>query len=405
MTKPIKYDNNGYPYHGRARPDKISGLKMNVNNSRKKNEKCYKTFLNMVYKVVKWETNPVKYPRTMWRNILLMVIIFMRCVVDGLMTEKWNEYFHWRCVREEECKYTDENTDPEFLNYYGLQKNEKYWMCKHDLMLILHGDSIDVQKTPTDVKDISFGIVKCAVFTDKHLQQTLMVAVLFMISGYIHYNQVVTDVYQLCSKRLGKGGGLSWWSNKAKCKMCSKWYRCDNGDWPWVATVVHRCPTHAGHFPFIYWIKHIGKAFVAVKKTPRKIFEAIKAGIKEEHMPWNLDIDKISEFDTFYCLALEYHWKSWMNEMEDAMSKIRNFNKLSHQKQHRKRLNYANENYIALLYKTPLALIQYIFDIMHAIISCVRLWIYAMTVVLYCPFRLPIESVCGCMAHICKYIF
>ena len=376
-----------------------SGLKINSGNTKAMNDDVYDTFLNMVYQIVPWETNAIKYPSIMWRCIILLMIIFMRCAVDGLLTEKWNEYYHWTCVIPEEKKTCDSNTDPDFMKYYNLQIGDIYWKCHYPLMIVLCGDGTDFPQT--NVTNGSIGLIKMHIYTNKHLQQTLLIALLFMIAGVSHYNENVIEIYQNSSYKLGIKGGISFLSTKAKCKLVCDWFRYDNGDWPWVATIVQRCQHHSGNYPFIYWIKHIGKKFVAVKNSAEKLFKAIKSGIKDEHMPWNFDIDKIKPHDNFYCLPTEYHFKSWVQQIEDYMSQLKNIDKLTTEQKHQKRRKYANKNGIPLLYATRLILVQYILDLLHAILRCVCFWIVVLGVVLYCPYRRSIDEVCAVLSHLC----
>lgn len=402
MVKPIKHDLNGYPYRGKAVVAKLeSGLKINSGNTRAMNNESYDKFMNMVYSIVPWESPSDKSKPIIWRSILLIMIIFMRCTIDGILTEKWNEYYHWTCIVEEEQKICDENTNEDFMNHYQLSIGDTYWKNPHPLMVVLCGDGSDIPKTNADTG--SFALAKFHIFTHEHLQQTLMIATLFMFAGLSHYEQIVIDCYQKCSKKLGKDGGFAVFSEKARCKMLVDWFRYDNGDWPWVATIVQKCFHHSADYPFIYWLKYIGKTYITVKKTHEKMFKAVKAGIKDEHMPWNLNIDDIKDTDNFYTLAQEEHFEYWQKQVEEFIDNLPNVDQLTKEQKHMKRRNYAHDHGIPLLYETSVVLVQYCLDLTHAILRIVSFWICVLVILLFCIYVRTIAEVCTVLSHLCMY--
>ena len=404
MTQEILEDENGLPFLSKAESVITeSGLRLNHGNTRYMNQKMWKKFLSMIYNIVKWRRNKHLYPKTIWRPILLMVIIYMRCCVDGELTKKFNEYYHYTSVIKDEKKTVDANTHENFKNYWGLSNGDEYWHTKYPLLLVLAGDGFPIPKSDNDVDSGCVGLNKCHVFSNSHLQQTLYIAILFMISGLNEHDSRVSEVYHKCSNDLGIKGGFSIYSEKAKCFLLIEWFRADMGDWPWVSTVVLKCLPHSSNYPFIYWIEHIGKKFVHVKKSRKEVVEAIQAGIKPEHMPWNLKIESIGEFENFYCLATEYHWQQEANEIETYMNNLKNFNNKTYKQKHKKRATFATNNGYSILYDMPLWLVQYLLDVTHGIIRSTWMQVAALAVTCWCPFRFTLEQFETVFAHSCMF--
>ena len=374
---------------------------METGNSYYVNRKVCDKFLKWLHDLVQWQHNFDQIPSTIWRNIKKMIIIFMQCYVDGKMTQEWNKYWHSSSINDKDIKIVTVDTPESFTKMYNLNIGDRYWISPHGLLVVLSGDGIDIPHAPYHAKG-AFALVKVHVLKHKHLQQTLMIAIPWLISGLSSYDPRIAEVYHQVSAALGKNGGLSFWSEKKQCKICTNWERKDGGDWVWLSSIVYRCLSHKGNFPFVYWVHHIGKQFVAVKKTPNKIFKAIKAGIKDEHLPWNLNLQSITEMDNFYCLATAYHHQQWANQVEEYIRGLRNLANLSYKQIHTKRRNYANKIHSPLLYKTPINMIQYVLDVMHDILRHSGHQIMVLVILCWCHFDFTIAEVIACLAHCCK---
>ena len=325
----------------------------------------------------------------------------MQCFADGEMTAVWNKYYHYTSIVENEKQQVTADTPVDTVVKFDLQLGDWFWISPPPLQFVLAGDGIDIPHKPDDAKG-AFDIVKIHVFTDENLQQSLIIGVPWLISGLSSYDRRIARVYQYASAKLGENGSLSFYSAKANCKICVNWYRYDAGDWPWSSIIVHRCFTHSGSFPFMYWIHHIGKAFVAVEKNDLKIFNAVRAGISEEHMPWNLNVQNIQPQDNFYCLATEKHWQVWANNVENYMANLANLANLTDKQRHNRRRRYAKSTMSPVLYKTPCNLVQYILDVMHDILRHAANQMMILVILLWCYYDFSMAEVVACIAHCCK---
>ena len=369
MQWQIGKDLYGRPYIMKAtRAQLVNGVIMNTGNTEDMNNEVYHDFLNMIHGLVPWNYQPQRYPQTIWRSILLLVIVYLRCLADGELTEVWNADFHHSSVPINGWSVVDENTDANFVEYYNLRMGAKYWKSPVQLMLVLTGDGFGIPKSPEDIKNGSVGLVKVHAIKHDNIHQSLYVGVPFFISGLSHYNPIITEIYHMCSQQLGTRGGLSFKCNSNDVNICIDWFRYDNGDWPWLSTVVHRCYPYGADYSFIYWIRHIGKEWVAVKNTIPNVLDAIKAGIKDEHMPWNLTLDNITDSDNFYCLTTNNHWQKWCDDIETYMTNLDNIDNLTRKQQHSKRKTFAHAQAQCALYSVPTPLIQWILDVMHLIL-------------------------------------
>lgn len=407
MQQAIGKDLYGRPYLMRATAAKLSNnIVMETGNTTDMNNKVYKAFLQMLHGLVKWCRNDIKYPQSIWRSILLIVIVYLRCCSCGQLTQEWNENYHATSIVMDEVRVVDETTDENFVKYFNLKIGDKYWLQRNKLMLVLTGDGFKFPKTQNNIDNGSVGLAKIHALKHKNLMQSLYVAIPFLISGLSHYNPIIAKLYQHCSNELGQSGGLSFMADDVnKIKICVEWFRYDNGDWPWLSTVVHRCFSHGADYSFIYWIRHIGKSFVAVKNKIPNLLDAIKAGIKDEHMPWNLNIDEIDDLDNFYCLTTEYHWRKWCDDIETFMATVKNIDNLTYKQKHTKRKNYAKLNAQCALYSIPIALLHYILDVMHCILRHSITMVKALTILLYCIYRFTIAQVIVVLSHICMVLF
>ena len=375
---------------------------METGNSYEMNQKVYKKFLNWIHTLCPWQFNWNEFPHTIWRNILYMLVIFIACYIDGEMTEKWNEYYHWTSIPQSEKQFVDETTADWIKEYFHLNDGDPYWISPFLLLVVLTGDGIDIPKSPSNIRQGTFGLSKVHLFNHIHLQQTLMIAFLWLLSGLSHYDSRIAKIYHKCSFQMKKSGGISVWSEKAKCKLCIRWERKDNSDWTFASSVIYRSLPHSSSFPFLFWIHHIGKKYFAVKKTPSKIFKAICAGIKDEHMPWNLKLSDIKSTDNFYCLTLPKHHEIWANQIEEYMAGLANLAQLTKEQQHKKRRAFALEKHQPLLYKTPLNMVQYILDVMHDILRHSGHELMVLTILCWCYFGLTIDEIIVVLSHICK---
>ena len=118
MQQQIGHDVWGRPYLLKPTRAKLAnGLIMETGNTRQMNNDVYKWFLSMVHRLVQWNYKPQKYPRTIWRCILLLVIIFLRCFVDGSLCEKWNKYYRKTSIVYDEIKTVDNTTHESVINF------------------------------------------------------------------------------------------------------------------------------------------------------------------------------------------------------------------------------------------------------------------------------------------------
>lgn len=404
MVQPISRDEHNRPYRACARVIQLdNGLKIDVSNSQYMTRNICQTFINNIHSMVPWHKNFDLYPRTIWRNILCLIILFLRCCVDGILTENWNEYYHATSVPIGAKQLVTENTDPIFCSEYNLTIGQWYWLSPNPLMLVCTGDSYPIPKSPNDVKNGTCCIVKIHVWNHNKLQQTLLTGLPFLLSGLSHSNPAIRQLYHYLIYPLKKNGSLSFYSQRAQCNICVDYYVYHNGDWPWLASVTLGCLSHKSRYPFIYWLHHLNGDFIPVSNQMvldiDPWFEAIKAGIKEEHMPWNLDLSKIDKTDDFYCLCTESHWLYWQNQMKQFIDKIKNWNQLTDKQKHTKRRNYAIKQSQCVLYDTRNVLIQYIFDVMHLMLRHGISLTCAMTILSHCSFEFSINESLTILKH------
>ena len=406
MTQSIVKDAWGRPKFGKAKKIKLkNGVIIESGNTKHMNYAACNSFLSMVHQLLPWQQQMNKYPHTIWRNPKILMIIFLRCYCDGLMTKIWNRYYHWTSIRRNEIQIVDDSTPHWIVTKYNLSIGAKYWHQPKTLFVVDSGDGFKIPVSPEDIYTGCAGILKIHVLDHQNLLQTLYVGVPYFLSGLSHYNPIISNVYHMCSKYLGRKGGISFYTNKGKCFMLSDYYRYDNGDWPWLSTVVHRCMTHSGSYPFIYWIKHIGKKFVGVRKNVEKIFEAVKAGIKDEHMPWNLNLNDINDNDIFYTLTTDTHWQIWMHQIEEYVKTIENYSSLTQKQKHVKRRKWAIKRGQSSLYAIPFSLMQYLFDLMHGILRHGCAMSTALNIFLWCVCSLSTEKISVINSHTCMFIY
>ena len=166
-------------------------------------------------------------------------------------------------------------------------------------------------------------------------------------------------------------------------------------------SVIHRTMSHTSKHPFWYWIHYIGKTYLNVRNEEHKLFNAIKAGIKDEHMPWNLNLHDIDEYSNFYTLATDKHWKEWGDKMAKYVNVIPNFNNLTDKRKHSRRLAFAKREWQPVLYRTGLSLVQYVLDVMHFIIrySVIRLGV--LTIFCHCIALFTLTQTRQVLKHAC----
>ena len=382
-----------------------NGIVMETGNTYDMNREVYEAFLNMLHALVPWIYVPLRFPKTIFRSIILIVIFYLRCCSEGKLSENWNEFYHVTSIVDNECKICDENTHENFVNRYNLQVGDKYWMSPAKLMLVICGDGYSkIPKSPNDVKNSCAALVKIHAINHDNLYQSLYSGVPFFISGLSHYNPKIAELYHDCSRELGVEGGLSFLCNSNRVKICTDWFRYDNGDWPWLSTVVHRCYSHGGDYPYIYWIRHIGKEWVSVKNNIADIYDAICAGIKEQHMPWNLNVNEINDNDDFYCLTTDHHWRVWCTNVVNFVQNLKNKSAMTHKKMHKKRREFAQSEEQCALYSIPIPLLQYILDVMHAILRHAVNTVKAITIVISCVFRFSLDRCTVVLSHLCMFV-
>lgn len=379
-----------------------NGIRMETGNTYLMNRAVYEAFLNMLHNLVKWNYQPRRFPHTIWRSIILVVIFYLRCLAEGKLSEVWNEFYHVTSIPDQGWSVCTNETNENFMKHYNLQIGDKYWVSQTQLMLVVCGDGYSkIPKSPNDINSGSAGLVKIHAINHDNLHQSLYSGLPFLISGLSHYNPKIAELYHLCSREMGVRGGLSFRCNSNNVKICVDWYRYDNGDWPWLSTVVHRCYSHSGDFPFIYWIRHIGKEWVSVQNDIQHIYDAICAGIKDEHMPWNLNVNNIRDDDDFYCLTTDYHWRHWCNNIFNFIQNLPNKSRLSHKKLHKKRRDFAHDEAQCALYSIPIPLVQYVLDVMHAILRHAVNTIKSLTILISCVFKFNLERCTVVLSHIC----
>lgn len=405
MKQDVVRDALGRPKFGRCTRVKLkNGIKIGTSNTRNMNYVAWDGFLSMLHHLLPWHENMQLYPQTIWRNPKILMILFLRCYCDGVMTEVWNRYYHWTSIPQNEIQIVDENTPHWIATKYNLHKGAPYWHQPKQLVVVDSGDGFNIPVSPEDVLSGCAGIMKVHVLDHQNLIQTLYVGVPYFLSGLSHYNPIISKVYHMCGKYLQRDGGVSFFSSNAKCYMLTDYYRYDNGDWPWLSTVVHRCMSHSGSYPFIYWIKHVGKKFVGVRKNMDKMFEAIKAGIKDEHLPWNLNLNDIKDNDIFYTLTTDTHWRIWMYQIEEYVKTIANYASLTLKQKHAKRRKWAIKRGQSALYAIPFPLLQYLFDVMHGILRHGCAIIVALNIFLWCVALLSIDKISVINSHTCMFI-
>ena len=399
----------GRPYQTRATPMKLDiGVNVDMENSLQMDQEAEKEFLNMLHSLVPWTRDANIAPKTKWRSILLIIIFFLRTIVDGELSDTWNKHYHATSIPENEVRIVSNDTSVNIINEFNLSFGQRYWIQQRELMIVNTGDGHQCSNLPDDVSGITCGITKIHAFEHECLQQTLYIGIPFMISGLSEHDPRIARVYHMCSQEVGLNGSLSFRSVTRNCMICCRYFRYDNGDWPFLSQVILRCMGHSGTYPFIYWIHYIGTEYVPVSKFHDSWFGAIKAGIKDEHMPWNLNLNDLTPSSNFYCLATAWHWNQWANELEEYMNtleKLSNFKKKNHKQKHKKRLEYARKNAMNVLYKTPTALLRYILDVMHCILRHSITMISGLVIFCFCVARLSLNQViaivaCTCMLRI-----
>ena len=404
MSRKVIYDANGYPRFAKASPTKlVNGLKLNIGNTRAMSNNVYDNFLQTLHDMVPWQYDFEKFPLTIYRDIKKIVIFFLKCYCDGIMCEKWNEYYHSKSFDKEEYLTCNVGTSQSIIEEFHLKLGEKYVIQEKRLMLNINGDGFKIEKSNAPSGLVC--LVKPHVFEHKNLQQTLQISIPWMISGESHYNPALAELYDQESTKLGKNGSVSFKSNKCNLKICVRWYRYDNGDWPWVSSMVHRSMSHTSKHPFMYWIHQIGEDFVCVRNEENKLFKAIQEGINDEHLPWNLNEDNINEYSNFYTLATEKHWKVWSDNIEEHVSNISNYNSLSHKQKHSRRLRYAKKEWQPVLYRTGLPLVHYVLDVMHFIIRYAVIRLSVLTIFCHCIAQLSLKETNLVLKHACMLYF
>ena len=341
----------------------------------------------MLHHYVPWVWDFDQIPVTIWRDLLSSVIFFLRCCVDGIMTIQWNKFYHRTSIVASEVQSVGHDTNVNFCNHYNLAIGDRWWKAPQILLLSKHGDGMDIPNSPGDVENGSMVLLAAHVFDHEHLHQTKLIAIPVIISGLSHYKPAIAELYHKLSQKLGVRGGLSIYSEKENVKICIDWICYDNGDWPWKSNIQWRCQSHSGTFPFPLWVHHIGKKFWSVRKRPDRILKAIQAGIKKEHMPYNLNVKKIKPYEDFYCLAVDAHWRKWGLFIDNFMNALRNVNDMSYAAQHKKRLDKCNRKLSPVLYYTELRLLHYILDVLHCIIRHAVFQYICICVQCHCVFK------------------
>ena len=408
LQQPILTDEYGRPYKGRARIIKLmNGIKVDISNSHSMTKQICDQFIKQIHSLVPWHKNFAEIPKTIWRNIKCIVILMLRCCCDGQMTEQWNEFFHATSVPENEVSTVNQDTPTSLRSKYNLHTGQRYWHQSKQLMLTCTGDGYPASNTPRDVSTITAGIVKIHVYNHENLHQTLLIGSPFIISGLKHSNYKLINLYHRLVHQLGNNGGLSFYSTRAKCCICVDYYVYHNGDWPFLAELTLRVFGHNAKYPFIYWLHYNNGKFEAVSTSLERgydvWFEAIKAGIKEKHMPWNLDFASINEGDNFFCLCTETIWKTWQDNIENFIHNIKNLHLLTRKTVHDRRTSYARTHKQCVLYKTPNILVQWIIDVLHFMLRHGINITCALTILCFCSFQFGVSETVQVLSHCCMF--
>ena len=321
------------------------------------------------------------------------------------MTREFNQYYHASSVPTNGRITVNNLTSLNIREKYNLRVGQVFWKSPKKLMITCTGDSYPAAHTPANIESITACIVKIHVYNNVNLHQTLLIGLPFIISGLKHQETCIINLYHNLVFQLGKQGGLSFYSTNAKCNICVDYFVYHNGDWPFFSGLILRSFGHMAQYPFIYWLHYYNGQFFAVSNIlidgNDEWFDAIKAGIKEEHMPWNLNVSNISNEDNFFCLCNEEHWIIWQNQIESFVENIRNVNQLSYKQINTRRKTFARSKSQCVLYKTPNILVQWIIDVMHFMLRHGINIITGLTILCFCTCNFSINEVIAVLSHCC----
>ena len=341
MVKRVRYDALGRPTHCRATPIYFTGkIHCLQDNSYAVNKKCYEEWYQLCDDNMPWYKNG-EFLQCKFKYLMDAILFGMTVHVDSDMCEKWNTHYHSYAIEPNvntfavtdviRARYalptaSSEVKSPSLLvPYSSIRELQRCYFVPRTLTISTHTDAIDAPRAPTDIDTGCHSHLHLHVFNEKGLIHTGYCKIGFISSGISEHNPLYFKLFHILVSMIPQEGFFAVFSTKKKTWMLFHYTLKNNADWQGTSGVLHGCVNHNGEYAIPYVSKIIGKNAVTISmKNQVELKKALVAGIKDEHMPWNLpSLAEMDDNANFYTLTTREIWKYYQNQTENGIAEAK----------------------------------------------------------------------------------